>query len=141
MGTSQRVSRGFHRLGLVLAAIPLVAGSLWTTAEVLTFVSGSKRWHEKQVVWACARERLATPLSSHDDGEVIDLHKLGCSQPGERAVFWEVRDARHPGDFSYSSHLFTWGLALALGTTLAASLAVYGIVRAIGWVIGGFATS
>jgi hypothetical protein len=26
MGTSQRVSRGFHRLGLLLAAIPLLLG-------------------------------------------------------------------------------------------------------------------
>jgi hypothetical protein len=29
MGTSQRVSRGFHRLGLVLAAVPLLAAILF----------------------------------------------------------------------------------------------------------------
>jgi len=32
-------------------------------------------------------------------------------------------------------------LATGLIITLAVSLAVYGIVRAIGWVIGGFASS
>ena len=30
MATSQRVSRGFHQLGIVLAAIPLVLGIAWT---------------------------------------------------------------------------------------------------------------
>jgi len=32
-------------------------------------------------------------------------------------------------------------LGLGLAMTLAVSLAVYGLVRAIGWVIGGFAAS
>ena len=30
MATSQRLSRGFHQLGIVLAAIPLVLGIAWT---------------------------------------------------------------------------------------------------------------
>ena len=36
---------------------------------------------------------------------------------------------------------FALPLATGLIITLAVSLAVYGIVRAIGWVIGGFASS
>jgi len=36
---------------------------------------------------------------------------------------------------------FSKALGISLAITLAASLAVYGVVRAIGWVIGGFAAS
>ena len=36
---------------------------------------------------------------------------------------------------------FSKALGVSLAITLAASLAVYGVVRAIGWVIGGFAAS
>ena len=36
---------------------------------------------------------------------------------------------------------FSKALGTSLAITLAASLAVYGVVRAIGWVIGGFAAS
>jgi hypothetical protein len=32
-------------------------------------------------------------------------------------------------------------LTIGLATTLALALAVYGVVRAIGWVLGGFAAS
>jgi hypothetical protein len=38
------------------------------------------------------------------------------------------------------SEMFKHGL-IGIAGTLAATLAVYGIVRAIGWVIGGFAAS
>jgi hypothetical protein len=33
MSTSQRVTRGFHRLALFLAAIPLIVGALWSRGE------------------------------------------------------------------------------------------------------------
>ena len=75
VATSQRLSRGFHQLGLVLAAIPLVLGRAWTALTPLMY-----------------------------------------------------------------SEMFKDGL-IGIAGTLAATLAVYGIVRAIGWVIGGFAAS
>ena len=75
MSTTQRLSSGFHRLGIVLAAIPLVLGIAWTAL---------------------------TPV--------------------------------------FYSEIIPHALAGIAGT-FAATLIVYGIVRAIGWVIGGFATS
>jgi hypothetical protein len=36
---------------------------------------------------------------------------------------------------------FSEALGVSLASTLAVSLAVYGVVRAIGWVVGGFAAS
>ena len=74
MATSQRLSRGFHQLGIVLAAIPLVLGIAWT-ALALVIYPGTIR-----------------PLAG-------------------------------------------------IAGTFAASLAVYVIVRAIGWVVGAFAAS
>ena len=72
MSTSQRISRGFHQLGIVLAAIPLVLGIAWTALAPVMYPG------------------IIPPLAG-------------------------------------------------IAGTLAASLAVYAIVRAIGWVIGGFA--
>jgi hypothetical protein len=53
MSTSQRVSRGFHRLGLFLAAIPLLAGLAGSAYEVL---SG---WQEERATWSAG-------ISLHD---------------------------------------------------------------------------
>ena len=75
MATSQRLTDGFHQLGIVLAAIPLVLGVAWTAL---------------------------TPVIYSD----VIPHAL-----------------------------------TGIAGTFAASLAVYGIVRAIGWVIGGFVAS
>jgi len=63
-----------------------------------------------------------------------------------------VEDCRRPeerngGAISGDSLRHQWRinfakvLAVGLAITLAATLAVYGIVRAMGWVIGGFAAS
>ena len=73
MATSQKLCRDFHRLGLVLAAIPLVLGLGWTALTPVIY-----------------------------------------------------------------SNMFPHALT-GIATTFAATLAVYGIVRAIGWVIGGLA--
>jgi predicted DNA repair protein MutK len=63
------------------------------------------------------------------------LQKLGCSDWAQTASFREVINAK-PDDFSYATELLP---PLTIG--LAITLAVYGLVRAIDWVIGGFAAS
>ena len=52
-------------------------------------------------------------------------------------LFNDVLNARAPDEFSYATELLP-PLTLGLSITLALSLAVYGVVRAVGWVIGGF---
>ena len=74
MTTSQRLSRGSHQLGIVLAAIPLVLGIAWTALASVMYPG------------------LMSPLAG-------------------------------------------------IAGTFAASLAVYSLVRGIGWVISGFAAS
>jgi hypothetical protein len=82
---SQRVSRGFHRLGLIFA---LIAG-----AVRIGFIA-------------------------HD---VVTLR------------LWEVTYGDLP--------VVLFGALVGLVEVVVVCLAVYGIVRAIGWVIGGFAAS
>jgi hypothetical protein len=45
MSTSQRVGRSFHRLGVFLAAIPLIAG---VVTSVLIAMGGAKEAQNKQ---------------------------------------------------------------------------------------------
>jgi hypothetical protein len=84
-GSSQRVSRGFHRLGLIFA---LIAGVV----------------------------RIG--FIAHD---VVTLR------------LWEVTYGDLPVVF--------FGALVGLVEVAVVCLAVYGLVRAIGWVVGGFAAS
>jgi hypothetical protein len=72
--------------------------------------------------------------------ENADLKELGCSNEPRTVSDRDILDASPPANFSYAV-TFLPPLALFLGITLAISLAVYVLVRAIGWVIGGFAAT
>jgi hypothetical protein len=85
MSTAQRVSRGFHRLGLLLAAILFLMGLVMVVAD------------------------------------------------GVHLRLWETKLSDLP--------VVIGGVLIGLLGLSLACLAVYGIVRAIGWVIGGFAAS
>ena len=155
MATSQRLSCGFHRLALFLAAIPLLVG---LPISAFWAVSDFNYAAEKHQKLACAHKSAGTPgqpwtipwdafakrQNPFDDlipidNREISLKQLGCSElEYDLATYGEVRDV---------SPTFNWlgivaaTLAAGLAITLAVSLAVYGIVRAIGWVIGGFTAS
>jgi hypothetical protein len=88
VGTSQRVSCGFHRLGLFLAVIPLLAAAAVSAHWVFIRWMTNANWHD---LWA------------------------GTTLYQALAITLEPA-------------------ALALPV----SLAVYGVVRAIGWVVAGF---
>jgi hypothetical protein len=89
-GSPSRITRGFHRLGLFLAAIPLLVGILWPAFLALSVLNVNR-----------------------ENG--VSLH-----------------------DF-YMNTFFPWvGFGLAMALPL--SLAVYLVVRAIGWVVAGFAS-
>jgi hypothetical protein len=56
MAASQRLSRGFHRLALFLAAIPLVVGSIASLYIASDAASSAKLWHDEQAALACAQD-------------------------------------------------------------------------------------
>ncbi len=147
MAASQRVSRGFHRLALFLAAIPFLVGGAWSLTVALGEASNAKVRHEHLV---CAQMKLKnTPAPaparagqpkewSFEEFVGINLKQVGCSDYDHDNVTYE--EARNPPAFNW---LATFGSAMlpSMPITLALALAVYGIVRAIGWVIGGFAAT
>jgi hypothetical protein len=143
MATSQRVIGDFHRLAVLSAVIPLLLGivySLWSPYQ--TANDELNRHHKLE----CAREHAALwpPVTtsspdSYDEemGIPLNLKSVGCSDRDDDTVSYA--EAANPPEFnwwaSYARHI-----APILALTAAISLAVYGIVRAIGWVIGGYAT-
>jgi hypothetical protein len=78
----------------------------------------------------------ANSLFAPDDS-VLSLKEIGCS-----GYDWETvtyGEARRPYGALLSEIPKPLGIGLAI--TLAVSLVIYALVRAIGWVIGGFAAS
>jgi hypothetical protein len=77
--------------------------------------------------------------SSPIEDRKLRLNQLGC--PDYDTV--EYGESLNPPAFNW---LTTFGSALVNGgpllpTTIVVSLALYALVRAIGWIIGGFAAS
>jgi hypothetical protein len=140
MTTSQRISRGFHKLALFLAAIVLLLGVAWSATTAINAANSARQSHDEQLELVCAK----TAITNHafvagPDGR-IDLKTWGCSDEQEMVLYNDALNARAPDEFSYATELLP-PLTLGLSITLALSLAVYLLVRAIGWVIGGFAAS
>jgi hypothetical protein len=141
MSTAQRVSRGFHRLALFLAAIPLVLGVI---LSVSLAVKNANEAFTEQPGLICARDYL---IKYHGSREMaleqaigmIDLAIAGCSNRSKLVSSQVALDTREE-DFDYATSVAS-AIAVGLAITLAVSFAVYGTVRAIGWVIGGFAAS
>ena len=159
MGTSQQVSRGFHRLGLILATIPLLIGAGMVAQAYADYakLSGSTQYQQKmcahdylereglvltddemkelkpwQVPWQLYKLPKGEAVGTYNKEWLIRLKKIGCSNDEEAVItYGEARDAS--GWFEYATRV--------VGITLAISGAVYGLVRAIGWVVGGFMAS
>jgi hypothetical protein len=155
MVASQRLSRGFHRLAVFVAAIPLLVGAVWTISIAIGNANYASETHRKllcaynkagnadkpwSIPWDAfvKRENPFNDLIPIDNREV-SLKRLGCSESEyDTATYKEVRDVTPTFNwFGVVAEPLGWGVAI----TIAVSLAVYGIVRAMGWVIGGFAAS
>jgi cell division protein FtsN len=128
MSTSQRVSRGFHWLGLLLAVIALLVGGTFSVIYALNEAGPALSSNPTP------QSSAATPSSGKNltiDG--VDISPTPDSPTPDQQngkvdqmvlPYWRIKFA-----------------AKGLAISLAASLAVYGIVRAIGWAIGGFAAA
>ena len=124
MATSQRVSRGFHRLALFLAAIPLLIGGTWSVIYALNEAGPALSEN-------ASKSSAAIPSSGKNltiDG--VDISPVPTPDQQNEKVdrmvlpYWRIK--------------FAELLAKGLAISLAVALALYGLVRAIGYVIGGF---
>ncbi len=126
MAGSERDSRGFHRLGVLLAALALLIGGTWSVIYALNEAASASSENPPP------KSSGATPSSGKNltiDG--VDISPvLTPDQQNEKLDRMALPSWRTK---------FAERLAKGLTIGLAVSLAVYGIVRAIGWVIGGFA--
>ena len=138
MTASHRISHGFHRLGLVLAALTLIATVLVMGVTAITAYEDYRK-HERLV---CAHDyfRMHDLRALPQDPILrLNLHSFGCSDdPKESARAVDI-DADSP-PFDWQSAL-VWPLVRIAAAGLAGALMLYGAVRAIGWVVGGFAAS
>jgi hypothetical protein len=119
------LNRGFHRLALY--AIPLLVGIS------VTMMIGSKLNFER-VAFPCAAPKIKQDASERGvQLYYYDLKNLGCS---------DTTYVVSPGMVLEASPQNIWvTISECLAITLAITFAVYGLIRAIGWVIGGFAAS
>jgi hypothetical protein len=137
MSTGQRVSRGFHRLALFLAAIPLLLGG--SLSVYIAFDLANRLWEQHQKL-LCAHEHVAGQKPDEnvfDQFDTVKLKQIGCSNSDDTVTVGEARNP--PPNLNWFA-AFGSGLLLSpLPQTLIVTLVVYVVVRAIGWVIGGFA--
>ena len=142
MSTSQQISRGFHRLAILIAAIPLLGGGPFALVNGFNQAADASSDHQKVI---CAHEYLARArdqpkpnykLMFAPDSDRLNLKEIGCSNDEQDTV--SFGDAWNPPQFNWLGVLGPT-LAYNLAVVLAVSLGVYVLVRAIGWVIGGFA--
>ena len=163
-GTATMIARGFHRIGVFLAGLILLAGIAATVLVGIQETNAAAFMHQKLV---CARDKfrsvsegrapsgkpdapnpekpwlsdavIPNPPPGFIPDETQDLQKLGCTTWPENV---SVRTALNEGDgFSWFSSLWSSDAPIILAVTIGLSLAVYLLVRAIGWVVAGFTSS
>ena len=142
MTTPRRLSRGSHRLGIALAAIPLLAGLAFTAFLAHSLHGSDKKAEaarvERNAMVACARDALKD--TTYQSRDLIDFQTLGCSKTSDQWTLGAIRMYVMQSPRNSSAEVvFMVGIGITL--SLLASLTVYGIVGAIGWVIGGFAAN
>jgi hypothetical protein len=137
--TATKIGRGFHRLALFLAAIPLLLGG--ALSVYITFDLANRLWEQHQKL-VCAHEHLAGQKPGgnvFDHFDTVKLKQIGCSNSDDTVTVGEARNP-HP-DLNWFAEFGSALLLSPLPQTLIVTLAVYVVARAIGWITGGFAAS
>jgi hypothetical protein len=108
MDTSQRVSRGFHRIGIFFAALPLVFAVVVMAVDITVTVEKHRR-HDQL---ACAHNYVSTHDLTPVEGDpfaedsivTINLHTIGCSDDPQATIGVKEADESHP-PFDWNSTL------------------------------------
>jgi hypothetical protein len=129
--SSQQISRRFHGLAALTAAIPLLLGIIYSLCSAYQTADDQLNRHRKLV---CARDhaRLWPPVTawSGDYDETasipLDLKSVRCSDHDNDLV--PFAEARNPPEFNWWES-FSRRAAPFLALTAAVSLGAYGLVR------------
>jgi hypothetical protein len=136
MAASPRPIRDFHRLALLLAAIPLLLGV--SLSVYIAFDLANRFWEQHQKL-VCAHEHVAGQKPGEnvfDQFDTIRLKQIGCSNSDDTVTVGEARNP--PPDLNWFAEFGSALLLSPLPATLIVTLVVYLVVRAIGWVVGGY---
>ena len=142
MSTSQRVTSGFHRLALFLAAIPLLMG---LGASFFVAKDSADKASQAYQQLLCAHRYIDSNqswLMSAPDGATLDLIQIGCSdRPAATISLGEARTKPVPVLWT-DQLVFSSKLWVGLAITFAVSIAAYGIVcdRLGHWWLRGYIT-
>ena len=139
MAASTGPSRNLHRLALFLAAIPLLLGG--SLSVYIAFDLANRLWEQHQKL-LCAHEHVAGQKPDEnvfDQFDTVKLKQIGCSNSDDTVTVGEARNP--PPNLNWFAEFGSGLLLSPLPQTLIVTLVVYVVVRAIGWVIGGFAAS
>lgn len=148
--TANSISRGFHRLAIFIATVPLIVGCV---IAIVSATDIANREHARHQDILCARERWKPPPEPYNkpgatDEEliaeinhlagVVNLKVIGCfsGSGSENITYEEMRNK--PNEVSWLIKLIL-PFAFFAAISAVVALVVYGVVRAIGWVISGFA--
>lgn len=140
MSASQRVSRGFHRLGVFIAtAAFLLAGAVlafFFSHSIELRYQAVRRAHDNAMGIEPVGPLTSQVFGLPEDSMKINLKQIGCYQEGAPMTY-TYGEARDPDPFLAAIQ----PVVPPLEVLLVVSLAIYGIVRVIGWIIGGFMAS
>ena len=151
----------FTGLRFFLAAVPLLWGAFLTAREMQERVDANRPYEkivcahdylvrerlvlsddemEKVKPWQIPWElydkpQVANSVGRYDKNWRIKLKQIGCSDLEDDTLSYDV--ARSPPTWGEQTTL-PWA---SIVLTLALSFGLYLLIRAIGWVIGGFAAS
>ena len=137
MAALARLNLNFHRLALLLAAIPLLLGG--SLSLYIAFDLANRLWEQHQKL-LCAHEHVAGQKPNEnvfDQFDTVKLKQIGCSNSDDTVTVGEARNP--PPNLNWFAEFGSGLLLSPLPQTLIVTLVVYVVVRAIGWVIGGFA--
>jgi hypothetical protein len=112
----------------------LLGGSL---SVYVAFDLANRLWEQHQKL-VCAHEYVAGEKPGENDQfDTVKLKQIGCSNSDDTVTVGEARNP--PPNLNWFAEFGSGLLLSPLPQTLIITLAVYVVVRAIGWVIGGFA--
>ena len=92
MSAAQRISRGFHRGALFLAAIPLLLGG--SLSVYIAFDLANRLWEQHQKL-VCAHEHVAGQKPDEnvfDQFDTVKLKQIGCSNSDDTVTVGEARN-------------------------------------------------
>jgi hypothetical protein len=134
MAALARLNLNFHRLALLLAAIPLLLGG--SLSVYIAFDLANRLWDQHQKL-VCAHEHVAKQKPGgnvFDQFDTIKLKQIGCSNSDDTLTVGEARNP--PPNLNWFAEFGSALLLSPLLQTLIVTFVVYVVVRAIGWVIG-----